>query len=290
MKQITENIFYEDSFFGVTVGAIIYPQGTLLVDAPLQHLDARSWESEILQKKGGKNRILVSLDPHHDRTLGAYALQCTILAHQITADVFKNRAAIFKGQSSESGSEWETYSEAIGIRWAPPDITFNKSMSLHWGGPEITLEHHPASSPGAIWVIVPDEKIMFIGDTVTPDQPPFLTNADLDVWVESLDLLVKSYKEFSIICGRGGMIGEKEVRAFRRYLKMIGRRLDRRGQRDALPEETEKMVPNLLSKLDFPAELEEQYFDRLRSGLYQYYLNHYMQGDDNNESSSSESD
>ena len=183
MQQIKPGIYYEDGYLGVTLGALVFSHGTIMIDAPLRQEDARSWRSALVNRRGGTSRLLISLDAHFDRTLGARAMESTTITHKLTAQVFHNRPTIFKGQSFESGAVWETYDEAIGTSWTTPDITFSQEMVLHWGGPEVILKHKPGPAAGSIWVIIPEEEIVFVGDAVMPNQPPFLSNADLPAWV-----------------------------------------------------------------------------------------------------------
>lgn len=275
MQQIKQGIYFEDAYTGVTLGALVYPRGTIMIDAPLHPEHARSWSSALFNQRGGMNRALISLDDHLDRTLGARALECTIITHQETAQKYRSRPTIFKGHSIESGSDWEIYNDAIGTRWAIPDITFTQRMSMYWGEPEIILEHHPGPTSGAIWVIIPSEQVIYVGDAVVPNQPPFLADANLSAWIESLDAILTSYQDFLIISGRGGPVPNEVVRAQYNFLKNITRRLERLAKRKAPPEATNSQVSSLLSKLTFPPEQGEQYTKRLRFGLYQYYLQNY---------------
>ncbi len=279
MQEIEQGIFIETSYPGVTLGAILLPQGTLLIDAPLRQEDARSWRAALVNQGSGANRMLVNLDAHPDRTLGARVLEATIIAHQKTGQVFRNRPSIFKGQNVESGSEWETYNEAVGTRWAIPDITFTSQILLHWGPPDIVLEYHPGPSVGAIWVIVPGSKIVFIGDAVLHNQPPFLTNADIPSWLETLDELRKGYQDYTLVTGRGGVVPNEAVRAQHQILKNILRGMERLAKRNAPSEAVESLMPGIVSGLDFPQHLEEQYTQRLRHGLIQYYARHYRPQD-----------
>lgn len=275
MQQIERGIYYEDSYLGVTLGGLVYSHGAVLIDAPLRAEDARSWRSSLLNQRGGANRLLVSLDAHPDRTLGARALDCTIVAHQKTAQVFRNRPTIFKGGSLESGAVWESYNDAIGMRWAMPDITFTQTMSLHWGGPEIILEHHPGPTQGSIWVVIPNEKVIFVGDTVVVNQPPFLAHADMNAWIESVDLLLASYRDYIVVSGRGGTVTGEGVRAQQQFLKDVVKGLERLAKRNAMPEASEDLIPSLMGDLTFPAEMRDQYEQRLRHGLYQYFARRY---------------
>jgi glyoxylase-like metal-dependent hydrolase (beta-lactamase superfamily II) len=276
MQQIERGIYYEDGYLGVTLGGLVYSHGTIMIDAPLRADEARTWRSALLNQRGGSNRLLINLDAHPDRTLGARSMECTIVAHQKAALVFRNRPTIFKGQNAETGSIWENYTDAIGVRWANPDITFSDRMSLYWGGPEVVLEHHPGPSIGAIWVLIPEAKVVFIGDAVVMEQPPFLMNADLTAWLETLNLLKNSYKDYLIVSSRGGPVPNEAVRAQIKYLEKVNKGFERLANKNALPEATESLVASLLSDFSITSpELKEKYTQRLRYGLLQYYLRSY---------------
>lgn len=275
MIQLERGILVEDSFKGVTIGALVFPHGTIMIDSPLKVKDGRVWHSVLLNQRRGSNRLLVLLDAHPDRTLGSRTMECTILAHQNAADVFRSRPMIFKGTSIESGAIWETYNEAIGMRWAIPDLTFSDRMVLHWGGPEVTLEYHPGSSKGAIWLIIPEFKIIFVGDTVVVNQPVFLADANLDIWIDELLMLKKTYKDFRIISGRSGIVGVDAINSEIGNLRKIRNGLERLAKRGAAPEATMKMVNPMLKGLDYPNEWHDLYKQRLRYGLYQQYNHRY---------------
>jgi glyoxylase-like metal-dependent hydrolase (beta-lactamase superfamily II) len=279
MQEIEQGIFIENSFPGVTVGALVLPHGTILIDAPLRIEDVRSWRATLINQGSTMNRLLVNLDAHPDRTLGVRALESTIIAHQKTAQVFRSRPSVFKGQAMDTGAEWETYNDAVGTRWAIPDITFNTRIELHWGPPDVILEHHPGSAQGAIWVIVPESKVIFVGDCVVLNQPPFLTHADIPTWIESLELLIASYRDFTIISGRGGAATIEAVRFQHKSLKSILRGMDRLSRRNASPEAAEGLATKLIAEMSFSSHLEEQYVQRLRHGLSQYYARHYRSTD-----------
>jgi len=277
MHQLKPGIFYEDAYLGVTLGALLFSQGTIMIDAPLRTEDARAWRSALITMRGGSSRLLISLDAHPDRTLGTRAMECTVISHQKTAQVFRNRPVIFKGQNTEGGADWETYDDVIGTRWISPDITFSEKMSLHWGGPEVILEHCPGPASGSIWVVIPQAGVLFVGDAVTPNEPPFLSQADLPIWIETLDQLETAYRGYTIVSGRGGLVEADAVRAQQRYLKNIHKGLERLAKRDAAPEATENLVTSLLNEVDYPNKFSDQYTQRLRSGLFQYFIHHYRQ-------------
>ena len=125
-------------------------------------------------------------------------------------------------------------------------------------------------------MIVPSREMLFIGDAVVIDQPPFLEHADIPTWLETLDLLSSGeYKNYTIISGRGGEVLDDHIREQKRFLRDVQKRIERLGRREVDPEETEKMVPRLLSSFDFPEKKEDIFVQRLRYGLYHYYAKHF---------------
>lgn len=276
MRNIADNIHFDDSYAGVTVGAITMPQGTLAIDAPLRSEDARSWKATLLTLSRGTHRLMVILDIHADRTLGCKSIELPVVSHELTAEAYRDRTTVFKGHNIETGSEWEQYPEVNGTRWERPNLTFTHQMFLQWGGPKICIEHHPGPTPGSLWVHIPEEKIVFIGDAVVMKQPPFLGRADLDAWHNTLNVLAsRQFNDYKIISGRGGVVTVDDVRYQRQFLKSIHGRLETMAKRKSKPEETHKMVPALLKKISYAKKYEAFYTQRLQNGLEQYYIRNY---------------
>jgi glyoxylase-like metal-dependent hydrolase (beta-lactamase superfamily II) len=276
MHQISENIYFEDTYVGVTVGVVVYPQGVVAIDAPLKSEDSRSWRAAINHLRGGSGRLLVSLDAHPDRTLGARAQECTIIAQQKSALVFRSRPTIFKGLSVETGGVWETYPEALGLRWASPDITFSEEMFLQWGRPKLKLENHPGPTPGSIWVIANEDKTVFVGDTLVLNGPPFLAQADIDQWLLSLNELQKKYADYNIVCGRGGLAKPEDIRAMIKLLKDVGVSIEKLGNKNSAPEATYDLAAKLALRFPASGRQEELNRIRLRYGLYQYFAKRFQ--------------
>jgi glyoxylase-like metal-dependent hydrolase (beta-lactamase superfamily II) len=275
MELIKRGIYYEDSYLGVTLGALVFPKGIIMIDAPLRPEDARSWRSMLMNQRGGTSRLMISLDSHLDRTLGAKALECTILSHQKTAQTYRSRPMIFKGQNIETGADWETYNEVIGTRWGSPDITFTDSLKLHWGGPPVILEHHPGPTPGSIWVIIPDEGVIFVGDLMLKEQTPFFAHADLPAWIQALKALQQNCAGYTILSGRGGIVtGEQVSRQASAFEKLNSRMLEL-SEQNSPAEATDDLIPELLVTFSIPARLREKFIQRLRYGLIQYYSRHF---------------
>jgi glyoxylase-like metal-dependent hydrolase (beta-lactamase superfamily II) len=276
LQSITKTVYIEDQYPGVMLGVIARSRGLIQIDAPPSPEDGRTWRASLMNLNGGPDRVLINMDSHPDRTLGARGMDCTVIAHEKTAQAFRSRPSTFKAQGDETGAEWEKIPGMGSIRWAPPEISFLHELTLQWGEGPVVLQHHPGPAAGAIWVILPEEKVAFIGDTVLKGQPPFLASADLDSWIESINLLLKpSFKGYTLISSRGGTVNAQAIRNQLDFLKYARERLDKMGARKARPETTEKLVQPLLDWFRAPAARQKTYAQRLRYGLLHYYIRNY---------------
>lgn len=310
MKEIGPNIFYEDQLTGVTLGALVMPRGVVLIDAPLRAEDSHTWNATVLSHSGthmndengskeiSSDHVLVYLDGHPDRTIGARILETAsqtpiIIAHRETARGFESRPTIFKGQSTDTGADWELCDDVVSTRWALPDLTFTDQLCLQWdqkgssrrSGAEnavpgrswsVVLEHHPGPAAGAIWVHIPQAKTLFVGDAVLVGQAPFLESADIPRWLDTLDLLAsEKFRGYSIVSGRGGLVTERDVLTQKKYMERIMKFVDSLEQESTPPANIDKIVKDILSWLDFPTDRRPLYEQRLRYGLQNYFLRHF---------------
>jgi len=285
MDSISKQVFIENQFPGVTLGVISNSHGSVQIDAPPSPEDGRSWRASLMGLGSGPERILVNLDSHHDRTLGVRSMDCSVLAHEKTAEVFRNRSSTFKAQSNETGGVWESIPGLTGIRWVTPEISFTEKMTLHWGETPVILESHPGPNSGAIWVILPEEKIVFVGDAVLNNQPPFLANANLPAWLEDLSLLQsKAYSDFIVISGRDGKVAATVIKSQVDFIKDLHKRLERLSKKkQKLDDMTESLVQPLLLKFKVSAARQKIYAQRLSYGLKKYYARHYHPGPEKDE-------
>ncbi len=277
MHEIAQGIYLETGFIGVTLGAISLPHGLLLIDAPPRPEDVRSWRGGLLNLGGGVERMVVSLDAHIDRSIGARAMECTVVAHEITCDIFRNRPTALKFQDVQTGAEWELCNGLGNIRWTPPDISFSQRMLLYWDDEPIALDHHPGSHEGAVWVGAPAAGVVFIGDAVIPGQPPFLSNANLPVWIDALkSLLAPPYQNYLMVGGRTGLVTAQQVQEQISLLTEMHEALEDLAAHKAAPEATETLIPRFYRNLIIPEGREELFKNRLRWGLLHYYQRRYL--------------
>lgn len=277
MQEIAAHIYMETMYSGVTLGAIAWDHGLILIDSPFKVDDTRSWRASLLNMGNSADRLLVNLDAHVDRTLGVRAMDCTVVGHEEIAEAFRSRPLTFKSQSSDTGAEWELFEGIGNTRWAPPEITFTSNLIIHWNDNPIILEHWPGSAIGSICIRLPHEKIIFLGDIVTPEQPPFLAEANLAPWMDGLNkLLSPEFSDYILIGGRSGIIRQSDVHTQLKFLEKVKQQLEQLPGQQHQTDLTDDLIAGLLVDFSIPNERKAQFQRRLQYGLRQYYLRHYL--------------
>jgi len=281
MKEIAENILIETDYEGVTVGAILSDRGVILIDTPLSPKDTNAWRTTASRAAGGSDRLLVLLDEHYDRTSGASSIKCPIITHEKTAQVLSGRPSS-KASTDITGTVWEENDQLMTTRWMQPEITFTQNLTINWGDAEILLEHYPGPSRGSTWVIVPERQAAFIGDTVTPGQPPFLANAEIDEWLNALhELVLVRFRDYVLVSGRGELVTKQDVKEQQKFLRKIRRRLDRLASSKSKISKVEEAGAGYADDFKPKSKKEAEVFrNRLSYGFVQYFSNHYPEKDE----------
>jgi glyoxylase-like metal-dependent hydrolase (beta-lactamase superfamily II) len=278
MHEIKPGIYYEETYPGVTIGAILLPRGMIFIDAPLRPEDSHRWKTTLLNRSQGTiHKIVICLDDHPDRTIGAKSLDCPVVTHREAAKTIQDQSAMYRGQIPDSGPSWERYSDSSGMQRMIPDITFTDKMLFHWGDDPVILEHHPGPRPGSSWIILPEQKIVFIGDAVVLNSPPFLGKANLEVWIETLDILLRpKFRDYVIISGRGGPVTVDDIKDLKKSFRKIHRRIDKLASRRASVEDVIALADKFLDEFTFLKRNRGFFLQRLQLGLSQYYLKNYF--------------
>lgn len=270
MRELSSGIFLENRYPGVSVAAVGGAGGMVLIDSPLRAEDAREWLSTLRTK--GAPRYLVLLDYHPDRVLGARELDLPIVAHDIARQVMSSWPDTFKGSLSPVGSEADQLKRVAGMHDLVPELTFTAEMKLVLGDREVVLRHTPGPSPASICVLVARPRLAFIGDLVSLNEPPFLSEARLEAWQETLDGLRRLVQQgYKLISSRDGRVTPEEVTRMAAWLKRLSTRLTKMAEQEQPGEALGRMAASLLEGFHVPAARREQALLRLRVGLEKLY-------------------
>ena len=273
MQEIAPNVFIDNNSLGLVTGVIRTDAGSVLVDSPSRQDDARSWRSGTAKLVLGEPKFLINLDTNYDRILSAKGTECVIITQANTVTVPRGKAAAAKNQD-DGLSDTETHDQQSSspLRWNPPAIVVEDNLSIHLGGVQIDLEHHAGSNSAGIWVILPQQKVVFVGDSVLVDQAPFLAYANLAIWQEDLQLLSsRNYKGFQIVSSRSGVVSIEQVREMAKLIAFISNLMETLIQNRSDLEGFNLLIPKIMKKIHVLPGSEDLCTNRLRWGLATWY-------------------
>lgn len=270
MRKLRTGIFIETRFEGVLVGAIPSKDGLLLVDCPLLTDSVREWVGQLAPH--GQSKYMVLLDHHVDRVLGARVLEIPLIAHAETLRTMRDWPDAFKGSSKPIGADADQLKRLTGVSRAVPDLAFSDEIILHLGEREIRIMHRPGPTLGAIWVLLPAAKIVFIGDAVSVSQPPYLGDADIDQWMQRLDeLRSPDFSNYHIVSARDGLVKRDQINRMARFLRKVPSRFSKLVGQGVSADAAAGFASYLLRDFQFPQSQRELMLRRLKSGLKLLY-------------------
>ncbi len=267
MRKYRTGVLVESRYPGVIIGAVPSDDGMLLVDMPLKPDDGRDWIGQLTNT--GRPRYLALMDQHPDRALGMRSFDLPIVGHDETLQTMRGWPDAFKGSAKPIGAEADTLKRVTGMHKAIPSISFEHELKLQLGDREVLLLHRPGPTAGSIWVVLPEAKIAFIGDTITVSEPPYVGNADIEAWLDSLEELRKEpFNSYMLISGRDGSVSREAVNDMARFIRKIPVRLKRLKKKKGDPSgAAESVAKGLLKDYKLPTARQDLVLLRLQTGL-----------------------
>jgi len=278
MQEIARDIFIEESYPGVVLGALKLNGGVILVDAPYRNEDLLSWRSQINNLRDGSNQLLVMLDTHVDRTIGIHGLEVTVLAHHDAIEIMNLRLSSSRSQDIAPGLNWENKELPGNIRWVVPEMTYTGQVNICWDETPVVVSHQPGAHLAGSWLRDESEKIVFIGDSIITNQPPYIGWADLDIWMDELDWLRSDdFKDYTIVSSRQGEIGQESIETMQEMLTAIKMQVEDIARKKDRVDALKTSSAALLNKFKYDLFTKDRYIDRLIRGLEKYLLRHYSE-------------
>jgi glyoxylase-like metal-dependent hydrolase (beta-lactamase superfamily II) len=105
-----------------------------------------------------------------------------------------------------------------------PTIAFSDRMTIDLGGETVELIFvAPSHTEGSLLVYLPQQKILFTGDTLFTDFHPFMGDSDIAGWVKTLDFIL-SLDVTTIIPGHGPLSGKKDIAEMKSYIELFDKK------------------------------------------------------------------
>jgi len=275
MQEIAPNVFITTNSLGLITGIIHPEEGLVLIDSPTRLDDLESIGAKSTVNAKPSLRFLVILDTNYDRLLSAKGMDFITIAHvnSITPTKPKSGAAKASEDQTSPGDTLDTLNGSM--RQFSPEIVFQTNLTIFLGTMEIRLEHHAGVNNAGVWVELPQHKLLFVGDAVMGDEPPFLAYFDADAWLADLDLLASErFEGYQIISSRCGIVSQEQIDTMRERLTYIRDTLNPLLENKASLDEMLKLIPQIIDYYNVPPLLHDLYYNRLRWGLTTYYETH----------------
>jgi cyclase len=196
LEQVTENVYFEPKLRGCNPGFVVTSDGVVVIDTP--QLPTKAVEMRRLAESHGPIRYLINTEHHVDHIFGNYFFKGagTVVQHQGVYDLFM--VVMPTIDPYKYGMEAIPMDDPEGGKIMPDrdtffrdsnkgTIVFNRDLTLHVGDHTFHLIHTPGHTRGQIAVHVPEERVVFTGDTIFHDVQTWLMESDVPQWLEALE-------------------------------------------------------------------------------------------------------
>jgi glyoxylase-like metal-dependent hydrolase (beta-lactamase superfamily II) len=226
MNEIAEGVFVETEFEGVNVGAVVTDDVLIYIDAPTFPRDARFWSTQVERLYPGRLRFLVLTDYNGDRILNSRWLQATLICHKNTAEKINSYDKRYPQKLLDSLYR-RIPNEGKDLSNSPVDkasISFSSGLRIQSTTYDILLDYKPGPTSGNLCVQIPENKVMFSGDTIVCDTFPPLSEMCSHSWLNTLESIDRfDLTDVRVIPGRGSITEPSAVNIMAEFIKAMRR-------------------------------------------------------------------
>jgi cyclase len=195
MEQVTPNVFTETGLRGCNPSFVVTSDGVVVIDTP--QLPTRAVAMRKLAESHGPIRYVINTEHHVDHIFGNYYFKGagTVVHHQGVYDNFMLASPDLDpfAYAAEAIPTDDPQGQAIfpdrDEYFQDPNkatVVFTGDLTLRVGGHTFELLHTPGHTPGQVAVHVPEERVVFTGDTVFSECQTWLMTSDVRQWLASL--------------------------------------------------------------------------------------------------------
>jgi len=152
---------------------------------------------------------------------------------------------------------------------ALPEIMFTDRLTLHKGGSDVMVERIAGAAPGSAWIHLPEQNVLFVGDTLLVDAHPFLGAVpDSKAWLNTLKSLRRArFSRTIIIPGRGKLCDQSATRPLSDYIALARRRARSLNTAGRARVDRVAAVAELLALFPVPDDEHDIVQRRIKAGL-----------------------
>jgi cyclase len=198
VQRVTPNVFTSTDLRGCNPSYVVTAEGVVVIDTPQLPTKAIAMRQEA--ESHGPVRYVINTEHHVDHIFGNYWFKGAgeVVHHRGVADNFMvptpdldpYEYALEAIPTDDPGAasivpDRDTYYEDPNRG----DVVFTGDLDLDLGDTTFHLIHTPGHTPGQVAVYVPQERVVFTGDTVFSQCQTWLMTSDVDEWLRALDAI-----------------------------------------------------------------------------------------------------
>lgn len=225
MQRVTENVYTNTKLRGCNPSYVITTDGVVVIDTP--QLPTRAVAMREEAERHGEIRYLINTEHHVDHIFGNYFFKGagTVIHHQGVYDNFMTVTpdldpfAYALEALPTDDPDGEDLVPERDVYYEDPnkgDIVLKGDLTLYVGDHTFELIHTPGHTPGQIAVHVPEERVVFTGDTIFSDCQTWLMTSDIDQWLRALDRIGEL--DVDIVVPGHGAVTDKSYLAVQRAM------------------------------------------------------------------------
>jgi cyclase len=200
MEQVTPNVRTATDIRGCNPSYVTTADGVVVIDTP--QLPTRAVAMREEAEAHGPIRYVVNTEHHVDHIFGNYYFKGAgpVIHHRGVAENFMVVGPILDpfAYAAEAIPTHDPEGAAIfperDVYEADPNrgrIVFTGDVTLRVGDHTFELLHTPGHTPGQVAVHLPEERVVFTGDTVFSEVQTWLMASDIPEWVAALDRIAQ---------------------------------------------------------------------------------------------------
>jgi glyoxylase-like metal-dependent hydrolase (beta-lactamase superfamily II) len=181
------------AFYDQNIGVVLGDEGVLLVDTRLSYRQADEIIRDLRRLTPLPVRVVVDTHGHHDHAFGNGRFRpVPIWGHERSATMIRETGE--RQRAAVMAAFPELAADLAEVELVPPDHTFSDTatVEIEPGGRSVELRFlGRGHTDNDIVVLVPDADVMFAGDLLEADAPPFFGDGFPLDWPETVEALVE---------------------------------------------------------------------------------------------------
>ena len=263
MERVTANVYANTMIRGCNPSYVVTTDGVVVVDTPQLPTKAVAMREEA--ESHGPIRYVINTEHHVDHIFGNYYFKpVPVIHHKGVADNFMVVAPILdpfayaeEAIPTDDPEGAAIFPDREEYYREPNDgaIVFTGNLKLRVGDTHFDLIHVAGHTPGQIAVHVPEEGVVFTGDTIFNECQTWLMTSDVDGWLAALET-IRALDFEHLVPGHGPITDRSSLDDQRAILLEWKSRVAAAVAEGLSREETQERV-NLKDR--FPVDIGQEY-------------------------------